>query len=511
MPDRRVLTFFAVVAAIIGSWALITPEGGGPDEPGHLVRAGGVARFQDRDGASYEVTDHYLLPDVTCWIFQPSVSASCALPRATSGATISIPTPAYEYPIWSHLVSGAASRLPGNEPLWWARGANAAVAAALVAVALVAVRGRLLPLAGVACALTPMAWFSMGIVNPSSMAIAGAIALWVGLVHRPDLGWLVAAGWSAVALPRRDGLIWATLALIAVLVITDRRALEWWRELRTGPRLALLASTAVTVAWGLTSSSDDARLVAVVPLAIPLAEAARAGWGRMASGGARELAAAATLLTVSVVAVVAITVRRDGWDGDLAGRIAGETGANLVEAIGRLGWLDTPLPWLVVVGWIMAIGVLLGIGLIDRGNWAVGALALLAVTIASAWVLELLQGGSTGTYWQGRYSLPILAGVPIVLGAAELRPEIERSIGRLLVVGVLALDNVAIVAAARRFGVGVDGSQLPWDWDTYRAPIPPMLAIGVHLFATGVLAALMLARRPTTSSGHLTTRSAVTV
>ena len=214
---------------------LVTPPGGGPDEASHLVRAGGVARghFGSDGGETFvALPDRYLLPDVTCWAFQPTVPAACATPRPTSGATIDIPTRAGDYPVWSHLWSGLASRFPGDQQLWWARTANAVLATLLVAGALAAVAGRRLVAASVLCALTPMAWFTFGIVNPSSMAIAGALAFWVGLVHRPDARWLAAAGWAAMALPRRDGLIWASLALAIVLAATDRRLVEWWRGAR---------------------------------------------------------------------------------------------------------------------------------------------------------------------------------------------------------------------------------------------------------------------------------------
>ncbi len=495
-PSRSPLALFVLLAGvIIGSWALITPEGGGPDEPGHLVRAGGVARGQFGDDPSFEVTDHYLLPEVGCWIFQPAVSAACAEPRATSGAMITVATPASAYPVWGHLMPGAASRLPGTDPLWWGRAANTAVAAILVGAALAAVRRRRLAVVGVVVALTPMAWFSMGIVNPSSLAIAGAIALWAGLVHRPDLAWLTAAGWAALALPRRDGLIWASLALIIVLIVSDRRAATWWRSLGRMPQVVVAASTAVTVLWGVTSNSDTSRLVVVAPVAVAVAEVLRTGWERTRRPIDRLGFAVGVGAAGAAVAFALLRRRPGGWDGELAGRVLGETGANLVEAIGRLGWLDTPLPWLVIVGWVVAIGLLAGTSLLDRAGWVGTAAAVLGTTVVTAWVFELLQGGETGTYWQGRYSLPILVGIPIVLGAAHLPPGVERRITPVVLGGVLLLDNVAIVAAARRFGVGIDGSLLPWEWDTYRAPIPPLAAIAAHLTATMALGALLIDRR----------------
>jgi hypothetical protein len=495
-PVRRQTLLVVLVGLVVGSWMLVTPPGGGPDEASHLVRAGGVARGHIRsDGGETFVAlpDRYLLPDVTCWAFQPTVSAACATPRPTSGATIEIPTRAGDYPVWSHLWSGLASRLPGDQQLWWARAANAVLATLLVAGALAAVAGRRLAAASVLCALTPMAWFTFGIVNPSSTAIAGALAFWVGLVHRPDARWLAAAGWAAMALPRRDGLIWASLALAIVLAATDRRLVEWWRALGRGPQLVVGASTLATVVWGVTSRTDTALVTAASPLGVIAVDRSRRWWlDGCATGRQRRLTRSSIALATVVGVVVALQARPGGWDGELAGRVIGQTGDNLVEAIGVLGWLDTTLPWLAVAGWVVAIGALAGAALVERAGHAIVAAVVVTVAIVTAWVFELFQGNDSGTYWQGRYSLPLLVGVPIVLGAALLRPDIERAVARVVVIAVLLIDNVALVAAARRFGVGVDGSLLPWRWDTYRAPVPPVLVIACHLVATIVLGSVLI-------------------
>ena len=498
MPQlRRSIAIALLVGVVIGSWVVITPEGGGPDEVSHLVRAGGVARGQSGrdDGADtfYEVTDTYLLPDVTCWYFQPTVSSACAQPRATSGATIEIPSRSGEYPIWSHLWAGVASRLPGADPIWWARLANAVLATALVGAALASVRRRPLAAAGVLVALTPMAWFSFSIVNPSSMAIAGGIALWTGLVLRRDLGWLTAVGWAALALPRRDGLVWACLALAIVVVVLGRSLPGWWRSLGRGPQIIVAISTAVAIVWAIRTGTRVSQASAIAPLAVLVAELARRWWiARSATRGQRATVVATAAGLGVVATVVTVLQRPGGWDGELAGRVVGQTGANLVEAIGVLGWLDTNLPWLAIVGWVAALGILVGAGLADRADWAVIAACVLGATIVTAWVFELYQGNTSGTYWQGRYSLPLLAGVPIALGAAELRADAERVVATTVVATALTIDNVALWAAARRFGVGVDGSLLPWDWHTYGAPIAPVVVVTIHLAATIALARVLL-------------------
>ena len=121
-----------------------------------------------------------------------------------------------------------------------------------------------------------------------------------------------------------------------------------------------------------------------------------------------------------VAAAVLLANRPGGWDGDLAERVVGETGNNLIEAIGVLGWLDTALPGATLALVAGAIG-LLGAASLLAGSaamrWAAG---LLLATIAASWIFELYQGNTTGTYWQGRYSLPLLAGIPLLLGGARV-------------------------------------------------------------------------------------------
>ncbi len=492
---RRPLVVVGLVIIAAGCWSLLTPEGGGPDESTHLVRSAGLARgqFFDDDGA-YTIPDTVLPRDISCWAFDPFTPASCATERETVGAILDVPSTAEAYPIWSHLFSGLASRLPGASPLWWARAANVVLAGALVGAAAVALRRRPLPAASLLVALTPMAWFSFGIVNPSAMAISGAIALWVGLVHRPDLGWLTAVGFTALALPRRDGLIWACAAVALWLLIDDRRFVDWWRSLSIPQRILVGGATAATAAWGLTSEATVSRLVVLAPLAFVAAEAAR-WWRRRLwsfAGAARTAASAVTVVALVAAVAVVAALRPRGWDGELAGRVLGEAGPNLVEAIGRLGWLDAPLPGPVIAGWVLLLGVLAGASMADRSTWIGGAAAIVGASVVAAWVFELYQGSESGTYWQGRYTLPLLAGAPLVLGAARVRGDIASRLAAAVGAAAVLMLNVALWAATRRFGVGLDGSLLPWNWDTYDAPLPVVLALVVHAAATtGILIAVV--------------------
>lgn len=492
----------ASLAALAACWILLTPPGGGPDEASHLTRSGGVARG-DLDGddvglrrvRGFELPDRYAVPDAGCYAQQPAVPAGCAVEPERSGGRVVLTSSAYDYPVWGHGVVGVASLLPGLDAIWWARIGGAAVAVALVGWSLQLARRSTPDLLApaVVLAVTPMAWFSFAVVNPSGIAAAGAIALWVGALARPTepsrsavAGWLAAAGWVALALPRRDGLIWAAIVLVFALVATGRPLMGWLRALPR-PALALVAaSTLAAAAWGLTRDSRASQLSALGALGLVPAEAIRIAWQRASRGAVRAALVAAVAATTALAAAFVLTTRPGGLDWDLTARVVGESGNNLVEAIGVLGWLDTVLPWLAVAAWTAVLGALAAVSLLDTTRPLLTAACLLAVALVTSWAFELYAGNASGTYWQGRYSLPLLSGVPLLLAAgSRRRADATRAV---VLVGPLAVLNVAAWSAARRFAVGVDGTLLPWDWNGSVGWAPPLALLAVHAAASVGLA-----------------------
>jgi hypothetical protein len=258
-------------------------------------------------------------------------------------------------------------------------------------------------------------------------------------------------------------------------------------------------STAITVAWGVTSDSRTSQLVAVAPVAVVVAELARVRLRRApddARVGIWTIGAA-----VGIVAwLLLVSTRPGGWDTDLTVTIIGQTDDNFVEAIGRLGWLDAPLPTPIVFGWLVLLGTLVAYASMSNRRAMCTAGIVTAVAIVSSWTFELLQGNETGTYWQGRYSLPLVVGIPLLLvhSAATNPPPIVESLAARLAnwctVGGLLFVNVAAWAAARRWGVGLDGTHRPWAWDTAIQPVQPIVLL-VLLAAASVAMAWLVLRR----------------
>lgn len=516
--EQRVLgsataAVIGAVAVIIGVWMLLVPPGGQPDEHSHLVRSVALVRGADAiDDGVYLLPDRYAVRDPGCYAFDPFAPASCADPAEPLGQDIPMATRADDYPPGAHVVYGLAGALPGLEPVWWARFAGSAIAVALVGTSIVAIQRRSLVLAGaLLLAVTPMAWSIMAGVNPSGPATAGAIGLWAGLLasgngRPPDrmATWLIATGWAALAVSRRDGLVWVVIIVALVSWLHRVDLLTMGRRLGRIPIAVMGAATVVTMAWGATASSRTSQLVVVAPFALAALVALQSTRRRLAgrtwfdgrAQGAVWLGGAALTL---VAWAVLVTTRPGGWDTDLTITIVDQTDDNLVEAIGRLGWLDVPLPWPLVFAWLVALGCLVAL-CIGRRTLTMAAV-LLTIAIVSSWTFELLQGNTTGTYWQGRYSLPLLIGIPLILASthepADASSEAEavsRRVGVFVGWTALFLANVAVWAAARRWGVGLNGSRVPWEWDTPIQPVPPVILLAVHAAGTWWLGRVVLGR-----------------
>ncbi len=288
-------------------------------------------------------------------------------------------------------------------------------------------------------------------------------------------------------LPRRDGLVWASITLVVALAATRHTTPSWWRTLSRGQQVVIVGSALVTMVWGALSDSRSTQMVVLAPVLVAAAEAWRWWWRRPTQTTATRWGSGAFLVLAGIAAtVVLIATRPGGWDTDLAIDVVMQTDENLVEAIGVLGWLDTVVPLGVVYLWLVAIGILVGAALLaDARDGLIWAGVLTAAMALTSWVLELVHGNTSGLYWQGRYSIPLLVGVPLLLAhSLTIRRDRMDVIGRVVGVVALVVVNVAAWAAARRFGVGTSGSLLPWRWDTPIQPVPPLLLLVAHAAAS---------------------------
>jgi hypothetical protein len=440
---RRWWTSFSIVLLLSLCWSLATPLFASPDEPAHVSRAASVARGQLLGRTPPHDPHGQLLVkvpaifergnNVSCFAFSPNTTAKC-LSFSGSTRTVEISTTAGRHPPLYYAAVGWPS-LPFASAFGvrLMRIVTAALAAALLACAVTAVlslRSRRLAALGLAVAVTPMVLFLNGVVNPSAVEIAAATCLWsAGIVLvvdpgseiRPTLITYVGVGACALALARQLGPLWLGITglLLAWVgggdvvrgLLRSRRFVFW-----VG---AAAVSSVLQLAWVLSVGTLDA-----------------------ANGNTPGIQHAG----LSVL-------------------IRGSVGRAFLyyrELIGVFGWRDTSPPSLVLIVWTAAIGgiAVLGVWLgTRRSRQVMLTVAVLAVVLPV--FFEVLDAHKAGYFWQGRYTLPLAVGIPIVgaVTAAESEGASRLDAGRLawtFAIGLGAAHVLAFGQALRRYTVGAN-------------------------------------------------------
>ena len=476
----------AFIAAIASCWVMIVPPMAGPDEPEHVVRSAALIRnaagsqSPSTPAVRYELPASVSWPNPACFAFRPDVAADCALGTERPDGVTMLPTRQFDDPVWGHLLPGIGTLITGPAGIWVSRLLAAAIPILLVGAALSAsARADGLAASSLMLALTPMSWFMFSVVNPSGLSIAGGVALWVGASNVAGAGtradrWLAAAGWTALVLPRRDGLVWAALVLVAVLVAERCSLADCLRRLGRGPTVLVATATVAAQVWSATLDTPVDRAAILVPLLLGAFELARRSVPVGVGMPLRSVVVGAGLAG-SAVALVSL---RGIPSAALARTAATHTADQVNESLGVLGWLDTPIPAGAALVWCVGFGMLIAAAL-HGPSWRRGLVAagVGATAISAPWLIELVRDG-TLVRWQGRYDLPLLIGMPILLGRVSVPERFKRRIAVAIAMMAVVVWNLAFWAAARRWAVGVSGSLRVWEWDTYGAALPPV-ALGL--------------------------------
>lgn len=407
------------------SWALSNPPAAAPDETLHIVKALGNGDFQfgeagppvpdeptleNRNNSTIRIYDvpSRLVPKrgMTCFAYYTDITADCqpnALPKDVGD--VEVPTEVGAYPPFTYVPIGIAAHLGSTPAQAFILGR---IAVALMSAGLLLVgtahlikwlgRGAIL---GTVAAMTPVAVFITGSLNPSGIEITSAVAvasIVTAAVLRPESVQVPATHWTllgvgvVLALSRQLGALVLAALLILMLV-----TLGWSRVrhlLVTRSPSFIVASLGLIAAGALTGWYE-------------LTFDHPAGTGTVLAPGAVEpfLASAYPLIDSS---------------------------------IGLFGWLDTPAPRPVVGLWVAMWVVLLGGALLlgrRREIWT------LLAAFVGVWLLAFSVYASgyypLGVNGQGRHLLPALTFVLIFAGAVFA----ER------------LTRVSVVAARRMFGV----------------------------------------------------------
>ncbi len=512
---RRSLALGVLIATVIGCYVLATPRSGGPDEPSHMVASAALVRG-DRTGlpdtndpslALFEVPAMVGEPNPGCWALEENIPAGCAGLEDDSTENVIAPTTSANYPPWTYVLPGLVSFIPSAGLYTFAaRFAMAAIPVLLIAAALRRIRrsGRLAT-AAVLVGLTPIAWFSMSIVNPSAVAIAGGAALWVALLcprtERAD--WLLCAGWIALTVARRDGPLWAFLIVAAVALVSQTRPSDFVRHQPISARLLVAAGSVVAPLTAISTGLIDLNLaLACAPFGLIAVEVAFRLHEKAQSTRAKLAGAVGVAFAVVAIIVAGIWASPGGFDQSVWLNVVSSTGEHLRQLVGVLSWIDAPVPTVGMSAFWIAVGVLASVAALTQRRSVIGATCALLVLILVSWILEIGQGSSYGSYWQGRYSMPLFVGLPLLMVGrrpdARVAPNDLRIESLATPIAGLAwiVMNVGFVGALHRWGVGVAGSWAPQRWDTWGAPLHPILLALVHAVASAGLIVLALRRSP---------------
>ena len=388
---------FLLLFGLAASWSIATPMFGSVDEPAQMTRATAVAHGQIFGRKTSPAAISVKIPagiareireGPGCFAFKPYQPAGCA-PKLSNGkahGTTSISTYVGHYPPLYYAISGLPTLFTDRPVvLYLMRVVSAALSAAFLAAAFcAALRSRryLLAPAGVALALTPMALFMAGVVNPNGLEISTAICVWttaLALAGDPDLrssrfliGWLAV---SAGVLVQTRGLspVFAAAAAGGTLLLFGWRA---WvpvlrkRAARVGTGFVVVCS-AFALVW----------FVVVNPTRITPAVA-----GPVHKHG---------------VSLLSTSYHHYVW--------------MIPQMVGFFGWLDTPSPQVSYDIWY-AVLVLFGLLAVARRWWrGIAVVAtLVAVNVIVPVLLTAREAHKYGLVGQGRDWLPLAVSLPLV-------------------------------------------------------------------------------------------------
>lgn len=444
--SRILLVAFAVCFGNAVLWSCMTPLGAAPDEPAHIVKAGGVVRGQwfgeDVDGTQ---TRSFVVPSgfgqvkflTLCNMGQPDKPSGCAeLDESTADDLITETSTAGLYNPTYYLLVGWPSLFDGGGT---AIGAMRLISAAIVsvfgalAIGMLSLlpRGRL-AVAATAIAFTPMLWFLAGAVNPNALEVTGTAAffgaLLVMLRVRPRgrlgaavLATLVASG-IIVTQVRTLGFVWLGVAVIVAFLMVG--VVPSLMRIIRGPLLG--ATIAVVVA-------------AIAAIAIALST------GTLNQNGVYP--GAGTPFSLGFRTMI------------------DRTFYYLDQAIGLFGWADAPAPGLTTTVYA-AVGLALiavPVVLAPRSRATAGVLSALAAFVLLPALIQAASVVTSGYIWQGRYNLALVAVLVMASSVAAgeaMSGRIDLPSARRLRLLIIATGAICTATAAitllRRETLGYD-------------------------------------------------------
>jgi predicted membrane protein DUF2142 len=408
-PRRRWVPLAVLIGVVITQFAWIwgTPPFRGIDEIDHAFRAASVALGDIRSthlpvdgrGALVEVPPG-LAADARaqCESLTYNGTSNCIPEEILPDGNVLIASAAASYsPVFYAVIGTIARPWDGVVALYVMRSSASLISALLLALATwcLMTRSRTSwPLAGLLAGLTPMALYTSMLPAPNGIELAAATVLWCAL-----LGIQGAAA-------RSHGRLLASAALAGGILGSVRP---------TGPLIALLIVGFVV----LVDPRGTRRLV-------------RRRWKGALAG------VFATLVGTIYQVDWAVTHPPVSGGGDDSrpfdlGVILEQGVLWIFQWIGAFPFRNQPASPVTYIacGTLILVVFADGVRRGDAKRWA--AIAVVVTCMVLPLLCTLVTFTKLGTFWQGRYALPLLIGAPILMGLALDRPEGEaRALGFLV-------------------------------------------------------------------------------
>jgi hypothetical protein len=456
---RAWLGWFAAFLLIGVGCALVTPLNQAPDELDHVYRAAAVVRGEVFPHIGAYIYGTGAITNVPTGLRSAVIPGpcirlqgpgGCSFASAPRGQVTVVTGEGRMFPFYYALVGWPSLLFPDRAGWYAMRLDNAVLCALILATAAVVVtslpRRPLVLAAAMLVGLVPGALAVTGAVNSSGLEVSAALCYWavlLALIHdnsalsRRLLVCLGVAAAVVLSLTREYDWLWAILAMVLALATAGREQRRSF--LRSGVARAMLlvlaAAAAVTEIWSVSFKAYQVYPMQSLPLS--LADAARSS---------------------------------------LAG-----TPKMLGETLGDLAVLP---PAFADVCWVLAVAAVVVIGFASSRRAGLLVVAGVALVVAIPYVIGVAGylHPSVG-WWEGRYTLPLAIGVPL-LAVARGRPgQAERR-------GVIAA--ALVIVAAVLFGQAAVFWHALATWQARSIAHPPYLetALGSGLLALGALGVL---------------------
>ena len=371
------------------TWAWAGPLFSIPDENAHVTKAlalsdGQWSAWYDDGVALVTLPEGYEYnPSLVCFVFNDTVSASCAGTMSDPGSETFPNWVANYNPLYYGLVSVPVYFLEGNTALYAMRIVSALASAVLVGLAAsIAARHRHRPwlLLAMVSIAAPVTTYFAGSVNPQGMEITSALLAIISLLAlldsprtAPSWWWVAHVVGAAILINvRASGLAWYAAVVVVALITTGFK--KFFAMLSLKPAWFVLA--AVGAAGGF------------------------AFWWLQHVG---QLTQEATPGTAPLIGASF---------GEAAVAMISTTPFHIQQAIGVFGWLDTYVPAAFIGVAVVALTLPVILLFLHAGRpQVVRTLALLALGALLPVVVQGWAAANTGIIWQGRYAIFIYVSI----------------------------------------------------------------------------------------------------